>query len=275
VDTLHLTITTPCTAGSINSAGQIICDNSAPVSVTSLTPASSGGVITYEWRANGVPIANSNSADYTPPSGFSGTITYTRWAKDNVCTSTFVQSTGQWVLMSSYPFEVHATLGTVGPTYYSTISDVFTSINNGVHKGAVTVKVNCNSTSNIAATLNASGTGSSSFTSVRMYPTTTGLTISGSLNNSLLTLNGADSVVIDGRVNGTGTPKSLTISNTNTGVLASTIKYINGAEKNIVQHSILTSSNRGANLGATIFLSTTTSTGNSNNTIANNTITTS
>jgi hypothetical protein len=275
VDTLHLTIITPFTPGSINSTGQIICDNSAPVSVTSLTPASSGGLITFEWRANGVPIANSNSADFTPPSGFTGTVTYTRWAKDNVCTSTFTQSIGEWVLMASSPFEVHATLGTTGPTYYSTISDVFTSINNGVHKGAIIVKVNCNSTSNIAASLNASGTGSSSYTSVRMYPTTSGLTISGSLNNSLITFNGADSVIIDGRVNGTGTPKSLTISNTNTGVLASTFKYINGAEKNIVRYSIISSSNRGANLGATFYLSTTTSTGNSNNVISENTITTS
>jgi hypothetical protein len=274
VDTLHLTITTPFTAGSINSVGQIICDNSAPISVTSLTPASSGGVITYEWRANGVPIANSNSADYTPPSGFSGSITYTRWAKDNLCTSTFTQSSGEWVLMASYPFEVSATAGTVGPTFYNTISDVFNSINNGVHRGSVIVKVNCSSTSNLSASLNASGTGSSNYTSVSIYPSTIGVTISGSINSPLINFNGADNVTIDGRVNGTGTSKSLTISNTNTGNTASTIRYINAAENNTVKNTILSSSNRAANLGATIFLSTATGNGNSNISITDNTITT-
>ena len=83
------------TAGAINATGETICYNGNPANINSTTAASGGdGTITYEWRANGTPIASSNTATYDPPTGLIATTTYTRWAKDNTCNTTFTQSTG-------------------------------------------------------------------------------------------------------------------------------------------------------------------------------------
>jgi hypothetical protein len=87
------------TAGVIATTGETICSGGDPVVIGSSTAASGGdGTITYEWRANGTPIASANSATYDPPSGLTTTTTYTRWAKDGTCNTTFTQSTGSWVV---------------------------------------------------------------------------------------------------------------------------------------------------------------------------------
>ncbi len=87
------------TAGAINATGETICYNGNPANITSTTAASGGdGTITYKWQANGVDIASSNTATYDPPTGLTTTTTYTRWAKDNTCNTTFSQSTGNRVV---------------------------------------------------------------------------------------------------------------------------------------------------------------------------------
>jgi hypothetical protein len=87
------------TSGAILTTGETICNGGNPAIIGSST-ASSGGdnSITYEWRANGTPIASTNSATYDPPTGLTTTTTYTRWAKDETCNTTFTQSTGSWVV---------------------------------------------------------------------------------------------------------------------------------------------------------------------------------
>jgi hypothetical protein len=94
-----LTVRPEFTAGAILTDGETICINGDPGVIGSSTAASGGdGTITYEWRANGTPIASANSATYDPPSGLTATTTFTRWAKDNTCNTTFTQSTGSWVV---------------------------------------------------------------------------------------------------------------------------------------------------------------------------------
>ena len=93
-----VTVHSNFTAGVIHSTGETVCYNGNPGVIGSTTPASGGnGIITYEWRANGNAIPNSNSATYDPP-GLTTTTTYTRWAKDGLCNTTFTQSTGSWVV---------------------------------------------------------------------------------------------------------------------------------------------------------------------------------
>ena len=70
---------------------------------------------------------------------------------------------------------ITASLGTAGPTNYSTLGAAFAKINDGTHKGAIVIKINANTTETISAALNASGSGSASYTSINIYPTTTGL----------------------------------------------------------------------------------------------------
>jgi hypothetical protein len=94
-----VTVRDAFTSGTILSTGETICSGGDPAIIGSSTAASGGDAsITYKWQANGVDIASSNSATYDPPSGLTATTTYTRWAKDGTCNTSFTQSTGSWVV---------------------------------------------------------------------------------------------------------------------------------------------------------------------------------
>jgi hypothetical protein len=129
---------------------------------------------------------------------------------------------------------------------YSTLKAAFDAINAGTHKGVITITVNASTTETSSAILYASGTSSSSYTSINIYPTITGLTISGNLGSPLIDLNGADNVTIDGQVNATGGNVSLVISNTNTsGGSISAIRFINNATNNTIKYCKIQGSNLG------------------------------
>lgn len=94
-----VTVYSPFTAGTIATTGESICYGADPGTIGSSADASGGdGSITYKWQANGVDIASSNSATFNPPAGLTSTTTYTRWAKDNTCNTSFTQSVGSWVV---------------------------------------------------------------------------------------------------------------------------------------------------------------------------------
>jgi hypothetical protein len=163
-----------------------------------------------------------------------------------------------------------------GAGSYPTLQAAFTAINNGTHTGVITVSIIGDTTETASAVLNASGTGSASYTSISITPTGA-RTVSGAITagNPLIDFNGADNVTINGLNDGTN---SLTISNTTASGTSntSTIRFINGATGNTITNSnILGSFNAavGTN-GGNIFFSTDSSTpnGNDNNTISNNNI---
>ena len=68
------------TAGSIGTA-QSICRGSTPAMLTSVTPGTGSGVISYEWQTNAsgsyVPIAGATAATYSPPA-LNATTSYQR-----------------------------------------------------------------------------------------------------------------------------------------------------------------------------------------------------
>jgi len=185
----------------------------------------------------------------------------------------------EYTVIPLLPVEVTATLGTAGPILYTNLKSAFDAINLGTHQGAITIKINDNTTETASAKLNASGTGTSpnisSYSSVNIYPTATGLTIAGNLAAPLIDLNGADTVTIDGRVNATGSTKDLTITNISTLSTAgtSTVRFINDASYNTVKYCTIKGSTYDANGGVLLF-STGTTTGNIGNHIDNNDITT-
>ncbi len=179
--------------------------------------------------------------------------------------------------VSAGPVTVTATAGTAGPTDYATVKAAFDAINAGTHQGTINVYVLGDTTETAAAVLNASGSGSAVYTSLRMTPVGA-RTVTGNLATPLIDLNGADFVTVDG-LNASG--NSLTLSNTNTSTTAgtSTIRFINGAQNNIVTHcSILGSSTVavGTAGGAVLFSTSpaagTALVGNSNNTVSANNI---
>ena len=174
---------------------------------------------------------------------------------------------------SSQNLSLTASLGTTTGSF-STLRAAFSAINAGTHRGVIVITINASTTETSSAVLNASGSGSASYTSINIYPTTTGLSISGNLDAPLIDLNGADNVTIDGRVNATGSTKSLTISNTSTLTTAgtSTIRFIGDAGSNTVKYCLIKGSSLDPAAGV-IFFSTATTSGNDNNTIDQNDIT--
>ncbi len=107
-----------------------------------------------------------------------------------------------------------ATGGTLNMSY-ATLSDAFNAINAGTHTGTITINVAGNTSEPVTgAILNASGTGSSNYTSILIQPTGgAARLISGAATagNPLIDLNGADNVTFNGLNTG---GNSLTLENT-------------------------------------------------------------
>ncbi|MEI6347430.1 MAG: hypothetical protein WCP69_05745 [Bacteroidota bacterium] len=149
------------------------------------------------------------------------------------------------------------TVGTHGANY-ATLKLAFDAINSGAITGSITLQVIDNTIETSKAVLNANGHGNANYTTVYIYPINSGFTINGNLNSPLVELNGSDSVVFDGRVNGLGIA-NLTISNTNTGTSASTIKFGNSAINNVIEYCTIKGSGTSTSNGVIYF---TKSTGN-------------
>ncbi|WP_396146844.1 choice-of-anchor J domain-containing protein [Flavobacterium sp.] len=176
--------------------------------------------------------------------------------------------------VANSPVIVNATTGTVGPTGYATFAAAVTAINAGTHTGVVTVSIvgaTTEGTANIP--INASGSGSASYTSITVKPaggaqTLTAATVAGS---AFITLNGADNVTFDG-LNTNG--NSLTISNTTVSAASGTctLSFIGDATSNTVTNCIILGSSTmaaGTNGGNIFFGAGAVSVGNDNNTISN------
>jgi hypothetical protein len=176
--------------------------------------------------------------------------------------------------------QITRTVGSTGADYL-TLKSAFDAINGGTLTGAVTLQIVNNTTETVSAVLNRSGSGSANYSSVTIYPTVSGITITGSLAAPLIDLNGADNVIFDGRMNQTGSTPDLIIQNTIVSAVAntSTIRFINDATFNTVRYCTIKGSTTVATtaLGGIFFFSSTNITpnplGNSNNTIEYNNIT--
>ncbi|WP_309641009.1 hypothetical protein [Flavobacterium sp.] len=154
------------------------------------------------------------------------------------------------------------TVGTGGN--YATLKAAFDAINAGTITGLVTLQIISSTTETAMASLNASGTGLANYSSVLIYTTGTGYSISGAISNPLINLNGADNVVIDGRVNATGATANLVITNSDTGINACALRLTNSAENNIIKYATLAAS--GLSLGTAIVTFSTSASGNGNDT---------
>ncbi len=142
---------------------------------------------------------------------------------------------------SNYNYTVLAGVVTVNASNvandasYARLGDAFTAINNGVHTGVVNITITGNTTELSSAVLNASGTGSASYTALSIQPSGGAVrTVSGNLAAPLVDLNGADNVTIDGLNSG---GNGLTFSNASTANTAgtSTIRMYNGVTGTTLQ----------------------------------------
>lgn len=173
--------------------------------------------------------------------------------------------------------EVSATGGTTGPTGYTTLKGAFDAVNAGTHTGTLDVAICGDTTETASAVLNASGSGSASYTAATIKPAGgAARTVSGAIaaGSPLIDFNGADYVTIDGLNTG---GNSLTLRNTTISTTAgtSTIRFIEGATNNVVTNTTILGSATGATTVATgtvLFHTSTVAGGNSNNTVSNNDI---
>ncbi len=206
---------------------------------------------------------NQAGADIGIHSGVSGY--FNKWQEvANGTNNTWIEYTPPYI-------ELNATSGSL-LAYYPTLKTAFDKINDGTHRGNITIKIKNSTTETASAVLNASGAGSANYASVKIYPTVTGISINGDLAAALIDLNGADNVTIDGRVNATGTTKSLNIINSNT-ASSSTIRFVNGATNNTVKYCTIKGSETLATSGVLFFSDSNAGGGNNTNTIDNNNIT--
>ncbi len=156
-----------------------------------------------------------------------------------------------------------------GAGTFSTLKEAFDAINLGSYTGAITIDIVNNTTETASAVLNASGTGSSSYTSILIQPSGgAGRTITGSITSHLISFDGADNVTIDGLNSG---GNSLTIANTSV-ASGNTIHFINDASTNTIQNCTLQGSSSIA-ANAVLFFNTGLTTGNDGNTVFNCNIT--
>jgi len=179
-----------------------------------------------------------------------------------------------WIEYSA-PIQVSSSVG-LASGFYSSLEAAFDKINDGTHKGDISIKINASTQESSSAALNSSGSGSASYNDVNIYPVSSGLSITGNLNAPLIDLNGADNVTIDGRVNATGTSVDLSIINQSTASVSNTsaIRFINDAKNNIIEYCNIKGSQSLASSGIIFFSTTTESAGNDNKTIKHNNITT-
>jgi len=125
-----------------------------------------------------------------------------------------------------------STLGTTTAASYSNLGAAFAKINDGTHQGAIVISITGNTNEGTtAATLNSTGVGSASYSSVVIRPTTSA-TITGSpaQGMGIMQLNGADNVTIDGDIEATAgtTELALTITNISSNTYTSLIRVATG-----------------------------------------------
>jgi hypothetical protein len=168
--------------------------------------------------------------------------------------------------------ELESTGGLVGPTGYATLGAALADVNNGTYTGTITIDVCGDTTEGASAVLNASGVAGASYTGVTIAPAGgAARTISGGIAGALLDLNGAGHVVVDG-LNSDG--NALTIDNTSTAATAATVRFIADASSDTVRNCTIKGATTGAASGTIVF-GTGSTTGNLNDTVTANTITSS
>ncbi len=232
-------------------------------------PVNGGTSPVYRWELNGFNVGT-NSNVYGPVALNDGDQMQCFVTSDDPCAQTG-EFGSNVITVAIGVVEVTATAANLGPLCYPNLGVAFDSINNGFHQGTITVRINGPTTEPVTAVLNASGSGAASFSTVSIFPTVAGLSVTGNLDAPLIRFNGADAVALDGRVNATGSTATLTVNNTSTGNQATTIQLDNGATGNMIRYCHIRGSGTGTNRG-TVYFGEAGATGNTGNTITYNSI---
>jgi hypothetical protein len=156
------------------------------------------------------------------------------------------------------------TVGTGGD--YTTLKLAFDAINSSGLSGNLDLQIISNISDNNPAILNQYAACGNMGYILRIYPTGAARTLSGSVNGGQITLNGADAVIIDGRLGMSGAANSLILQNTYSD--GSVIKLQSDACGNTIRYCDLQGQQNIATNGV-VYIDGALATGNDNNTIDN------
>ncbi|WP_236695693.1 lamin tail domain-containing protein [Lentimicrobium saccharophilum] len=208
-------------------------------------PVHGGPSPSYQWRLNGVDVPGATSEVYGPVILNDGDVVRVTMISSDPCA--LPDPVFSVVTVSFGIVEVFSAANP-SPTCYNTLGEAFTSINNGDYVGQISVRILASTTEPVSAVLNASG-GLSSYTSVRVFPQSEGISVTGDIDGPLVHLNGADGVILHGSPGGAGADTSLFYINTRVGPNATTIQLDNGATSNTITYCNLRGSGTGADRG--------------------------
>jgi len=166
-----------------------------------------------------------------------------------------------WAGSWSANAQVTVSGATAGNGSYATLAAAFGAINAGTQGASdnIVVQLSAGTSESTTASLAAGN-----WSSLTIFPTSAAVSVTGNIAGALISLNGADRVTIDGRLNQSGTP-ALTLTNTATGS-SQVVKLSNDASLNRIQYCTLKGANSVADNGI-ITVGAGSSTGNDNNTI--------
>lgn len=196
-------------------------------------------------------------------SKYSSIFTFGAMSSGGASAQVFEPSTaGISVCDTAGPIEVESSGGTTVPTAYATLKGAFDAIIAGTHTGSINIEVCGNTTETATAALTASGVGAASYTDVTIRPLAGARVIEGTIAGAVIRLQGADNVTIDGRQNGTGTLRELTVRNNSTAtataaIWLSSVAAGNGATNNVIRNLEIAAgqtANTGTNTTIGIFM---------------------
>lgn len=152
---------------------------------------------------------------------------------------------------------VTATAGTINGSY-ATLKAAFDAINIGTHQGAISISIVAATVETATAQLNANTT-PAAYTSINISPTTS-VSVSASIASSLINLNGATNVTINGN-------NQLTLNNNTAG--GNVLSFSASASNNVVKNTTILGVTTSATSGIIFFGTAGSGNGNDNNTLDN------
>ncbi len=218
-------------------------------------PVNGGTNPVYRWQVNGSDVGT-NSNVYGPVALNDGDQVQCFVTSYDPCAQTG-EFGSNVITIAIGVVEVFSVANPVA-TCYPNLGEAFAAINNGVYAGTITVRINGPTTEPVTAVLNASLAAPQPnlpyYTSVNIYPTAN-VTVTNDVdkdpNTPLIHLNGADNVTFNRWTdpNPPNNTYTISITNTSTSNLTSTIQLDGGATNNTITYCNLRGSGTGADRG--------------------------
>ncbi len=144
------------TTGSVSGSSTVAFGGIPIVAATTTAPTGGSGVYSYQWFRNSETTPISYTASFTPPAADAqsvGAVTYTRKVADNTCNTTYIASSGSFVMNVENPCPAPALVAPTNAVQSTIVQVGLTGIT-----GAATYCFNLNSNCTLGSNTNSVGT---------------------------------------------------------------------------------------------------------------------